>query len=183
MIIYIHGFGGSGKGVKATLFRKYFKKQNIEYIAPSLSYSPELAIETLQELIISYKSVSLIGSSLGGYYATYLSQMSEVKRVVLINPSINPVVTLDKYRGLAINFYDQSHFEWNLNHIDSLKKFKVKELNIGKFLLLLQKGDEILNYKEAYNKFTGAKIIVEDGGNHGFKGIERHFEKIKGFLI
>ena len=71
MIIYIHGFGGSGEGSKAKAFRNYFASIKEPFIAPSLSYVPELAIRTLEELIDAYPGeVSLIGSSLGGYYAT-----------------------------------------------------------------------------------------------------------------
>ena len=70
MIIYIHGFGGSGQGSKAKLLCEYFKSIEEDFIAPSLSYVPELAISTLQELIESYHGeVYLIGSSLGGFYA------------------------------------------------------------------------------------------------------------------
>ena len=71
MIIYIHGFGGSGEGSKAQAFRKYFNTIGETFIAPSLSYVPELAIKNLEELINSYKGeVYLIGSSLGGYRTT-----------------------------------------------------------------------------------------------------------------
>ncbi|NPA28408.1 MAG: esterase, partial [Epsilonproteobacteria bacterium] len=64
MIIYIHGFGGSGEGVKASLFREYFKKRNKRFIAPTLSYTPKLAILTLKELIESFnEDIYLIGSS------------------------------------------------------------------------------------------------------------------------
>ena len=83
MIIYIHGFGSSGEASKAKLFRKYFKSIGENFISPSLSYVPTLAIKTLEELIESYhEDVYLIGSSLGGYYSTYLSQKKEVKKVV-----------------------------------------------------------------------------------------------------
>jgi len=96
MIIYIHGFGGSGEGSKAKAFRKYFNSIGETFIAPSLSYVPELAIKTLEELIESYHGdVCLIGSSLGGYYTMYLAQKYNLK-AVLINPSISPVQTLQR---------------------------------------------------------------------------------------
>lgn len=61
----------------------------IDFIAPSLSYVPELTIKTLEELIESYRK--------------------EVKRVVLINPSVNPSETLKRAIGNAPNFYDNSY--------------------------------------------------------------------------
>jgi len=157
-----------------------------DFIAPSLSYVPELAIKTLEELIESYKKeVFLIGSSLGGYYATYLSSKKEVKRVVLINPSVNPSETLKRAIGNAPNFYDESFFNWNMKHIEMLEQYKVEDVKDrykDSFMLLVQKGDELLDYKESVNKYEGCKQIIEDGGSHGFDGIERHFETVREFF-
>jgi len=184
MIIYIHGFGGSGQGSKAKLFREYFKSIEENFIAPSLSYVPELAIATLQELIESYRGeVYLIGSSLGGFYATYLSQMKEVKKVVLLNPAVYPYKTLTRALGEAPNFYDGSFYSWKQEHIEMLKNYKTDEdLALAKFMLMVQKGDELLDYKEALQKYKGAKQIVQEGGNHGFEGIESHVETIREFF-
>ncbi len=105
MLIYIHGFGGSGRGVKATLFKKVFKEEPC--IAPLLSYVPDLAVQTLSELIETFlargESVSLIGSSLGGYYALYLGECYGLK-TVLLNPSLYPYKTLAAYVGEGLNF-------------------------------------------------------------------------------
>ena len=184
MIIYIHGFGGSGEGSKARAFRKYFESIGETFIAPSLSYVPELAIRTLEELINSYKGeVCLIGSSLGGYYATYLAKKIYVKKAVLINPSVYPAKTLQRAIGNAPNFYDGSHYGWSETHIGMLGKY---EKNIDdykyKFMVLLQKGDELLDYREALEKYDGCEMIVEEGGSHGFDGIERYFETIREFF-
>lgn len=184
MIIYIHGFGGSGEGSKAKAFRKYFESIGETFIAPSLSYVPELAIKTLEELINSYKGeVYLIGSSLGGYYTTCLAKKMYVKKAVLINPSVYPAKTLQRAIGNAPNFYDGSHYSWSETHIGMLGKY---EKNIDdckhKFMVLLQKGDELLDYREAAEKYDGCEMIVEEGGSHGFDGIERHFETIREFF-
>ena len=182
MIIYIHGFGGSGEGSKAKAFREYFKEKSEGFIAPSLSYVPELAIKTLEELIESYdEEVSLIGSSLGGFYTTYLSQKYKIK-AVLLNPSIFPYKTLENYMGDAPNFYDNSSFTCNENHIKMLENYIQKDIDNSKFMLLVQKGDELLNPQEALDKFKDATVIAEEGGNHGFEGIENHFDTIREFL-
>ena len=188
MIIYIHGFGGSGEGSKAKAFREYFHSIGEDFIAPSLSYVPELAIRTLEELIRSYHGeVYLTGSSLGGYYATYLSQMQEVKKVVLINPATKPYETLKRALGEAPNFYDNSYFQWNDKHIEMLKAYQTDGLHIDikgskNFLVMLQKGDELLDYKEAVEKYDGCQVLVEEGGSHSFDGIEQHFEAIRAFF-
>ena len=183
MIIYIHGFGSSGEGIKAKLFREYFKEKGIRFIAPSLSYIPELAIKTLEELIESYdkEDVQLMGSSLGGFYSIYLANKYNLK-AVLINPSIYPYKTLPKVLGNAPSFHDESSFTWMQFHIDSLKDYEVTSPQDKNFMLLTQKGDETLNFEEAVKKLPDAYRIIEEGGSHGFDGIERHFENVEMFF-
>ena len=166
MVIYIHGFSGSGEGVKARAFREYFKSEGDTFIAPSLSYIPDLAI---------------IGSSLGGYYTIYLANKYNLK-AVLINPSIHPYITLKKVLGDAPSFYDESSFTWMESHIKMLKKYETKVQSQTNFMLLVQKGDEILEYKEALDKLPDANIVLEDGGSHSFDGIAKHFYRIRSFF-
>lgn len=182
MIIYIHGFSGSGEGSKARAFRKYFKNKGDSFIAPSLSYIPDLAIKTLEELINSYNGdVELIGSSLGGFYTLYLADKYKLK-AVLINPSIYPFITLNKLLGNAPSFYDDSSFTWMESHLEMLKKYEIREQSQSDLMLLVQKGDEVLNYKEAVDKLSDAKIIAEEDGSHGFEGIDRHFAEVRMFF-
>ena len=180
MIIYIHGFGSSGEGHKAKQFREYFKEDG--FIAPSLSYIPDLAIKTLEELIESYKGdVSLVGSSLGGFYSLYLSHKYNLK-AVLINPSIQPFVSLKKVLGNTPSFHDTSTFTWTQEHIDLLKDYEVKNIKQDKLMLLLQKGDETLDYNDAIEKLPDSKIILEEGGSHSFDEVQRHFVAIREFF-
>jgi len=183
MTIYIHGFGSSGQGGKASLFREYYASINKPFIAPSLSYIPSLAISTLEELITSYQNVKLIGSSLGGYYAIYLAQKYQLK-ATLINPAIASASTLQKAidkQGRAKNYYDDSSFTWQESYIEMLKTLEVKTPTQENIFLFLQKGDDVLDYKEALNKFPKAKTILEENGTHSFERIERFFEEIRRF--
>ena len=181
MLIYVHGFASSGEGAKAKLFRECFKSRGEKFVAPSLSYIPELAVKTLEELIESYdEDVKLIGSSLGGFYALYLSQKYNLK-AILINPSIYPYETLKGSLGEMTNYYDGSAFSWKRHHFEALRNYEVDAINQKNIMLLVQKGDETLDYKEALEKLPNAKVALEEGGNHSFEGIERHFEAIKNF--
>jgi len=186
MIIYIHGFGSSGKGGKALQFREYFKSQNIPCIAPSLSYVPQLAIDTLEQLIESCdEEVMLIGSSLGGFYSIYLAEKYGLK-AVLINPAVDSSKTLKRVLAFGDrqkNYYDDTHFDWTNEHVDMLLRYRVNEVKNGDYFLLLQTGDEVLDYKEALLKLPNAKTVVEEGGTHPFEGIERHFESVREFLL
>ena len=181
MIIYIHGFGSHGYGGKASALREYYASQDEEFIAPSLSYVPELALQTLEELMRVCSDVKLIGSSLGGYYTLYLAEKYGVK-AILINPSIYPFVTLERLLGDTPNYYDESRFEWRESHIDMLQLYKTEIKDPSKYMLMAQKDDEVLDFQEAVDKLAGATMIVEEGGDHGFVGIERHFEVMKEFL-
>ena len=185
MIIYIHGFGSSGQGGKAVGFREYFKSIEKPFIAPSLSYVPELAMSTLEELVTSYDDVTLVGSSLGGYYAIYLAEKYALK-CVLINPAVASSRTLKRaiaLSGTAKNYYDDSQFTWNESYIEMLKGYHVTEVKHGKYMLLLQKGDDVLDYREVIEKIPHATTILEEGGSHPFDNIERHFKTIETFLL
>ncbi|WP_200762331.1 YqiA/YcfP family alpha/beta fold hydrolase [Nitrosophilus alvini] len=182
MIIYIHGFGGSGEGNKARIARNYFKER---ILTPSLSYVPDLAISTLEDIIkkfLKYEDIYLIGSSLGGYYSIYLAETYNLK-TVLINPSVKPYETLSKWTGFAQNFYDNSRFEWNEKHIEMLKKYDVKYINDqSRYMLMLQKGDELLDFRVALRKLPEADLILEEGGSHQFEGFENHLSTIERFF-
>ena len=181
MILYIHGYGGHGLGLKSSQLREYCKMRGVAFLAPSLSYIPDLAIQTLQEIIENLSGdVTLVGSSLGGFYAIYLASKYKLK-AVLINPSIFPYETLLLAKGNFPHYYDGSKFEWNDKHIESLRRYEVKNVNDENFMLLLQKGDETLDYSKAAKKFSNAKLFIEEGGSHSFEGFERHFEKIVNF--
>ena len=184
MIILIHGFGSSGQGGKAKLFRKYFKAKGIPFIAPSLSYVPKLAISTLEELVESYDEVSLIGSSLGGYYAIYLAEKYGLK-AVLINPAVQSSKSLKQaaiIQGEATNYYDDSKYEWRESHVEMLKLYDTKKVDNGKYLLFLQTEDNVLDYRDAVAKLPNATTVIEEGGTHPFEGIERHFDRIDRFF-
>jgi predicted esterase YcpF (UPF0227 family) len=189
MILYIHGFGGSGLGVKANLFREHFKNKDVNFLAPSLSYTPDLAVSTLEEIIqncLKYEDVKLIGSSLGGFYATYLSNKFNLK-AILINPSLKPTKTLLELiqnEKRALNYFDLSYFEFNQNHLNMLKKYQVpkENLKLENFFIMLQKDDEVIDYKVAKEIFDGAKLLITQGGGHSFINIEKYLKDIDNFF-
>lgn len=185
MIIYIHGFASTGYGSKAQKFLEYFEE---DIITPSLPTIPNLAINTLEQLIEAFMNkgevVSLIGSSLGGFYSIYLSNKYNIK-AVLINPAVNPWNTLDRYEDVEFvsNYYDNSRFEFNHSHIMSLQNYDVSTLNNPKHIMtLLQTEDEVLDYNEAAQKLEETILEIEEGGNHSFEGIERYFRKVDTFF-
>jgi predicted esterase YcpF (UPF0227 family) len=138
-------------------------------------------MQTLEELIVNCDDVQLIGSSLGGYYAMYLADKYRLKSI-LINPSIYPYLTLQRAIPKAQNYYDGSFCTWHEEYLEMLKKYSVSKCKQNNLMLMLQKADDVLDYKEALAKLPDAMCILEDGGSHSFDGIERYFEKIEVFL-
>ncbi len=185
MIIYIHGFASSAFSSKAEKFKEYFEDEIITISLPTI---PNLAIDTLEQIIEAFlqrdEDVHLIGSSLGGFYSIYLATKYDLK-AVLINPAVNPESTLDRYEGVEfiINYYDNSRFEFNKNHLNSLKKYKVENiLNPENFMTFLQEEDEVLDFNDAATLLEESELIIEEGGSHSFDGIERYFRKISKFF-
>jgi len=182
MVLYIHGFASSGLGTKAQLFKQHYQNKGVKCLAPSLSFIPDLAMQTLEEIIQNCDEVTLIGSSLGGYYALYLAHKYNLK-AVLINPSISPQKTLKRMLGEVECFYSAGgRFCWEEQHLQMLQKFHISTPKKELFFLLAQKGDETLDFSEAVSYLEGAKMVVEEGGNHSFEKIERYFADIDQFL-
>ena len=181
MILYIHGFASSGLGAKARIVREYFKERAF---APSLPYIPELAVDTLRQIVertLVHEPVHLIGSSLGGFYATVLAEAYGLK-AVLVNPSTQPWVTLGNHTGMVTHFHDLSHFEWTPQHVATLRSLDPETIHPERYLLMLQTGDDLLDYRIALKRYEGAKTILEEGGSHAFEGFERDLENIEDFF-
>ena len=179
-ILYIHGFGSSSFGKKSEIVKEYFGKENV--IAPSLSYIPNLAVDTLEQLITVFPDIrGVIGSSLGGYYGIYLTNKFKIKSV-LINPTIKPYEVLQQAIPQGISYFDNSRYDFKQEYLDYLKNIEVLQPDISQSLVLLQKGDEVLDYREALTVFQNGNLILEEGGNHSFENFETKLDKIKGFL-
>ena len=177
MLLYIHGFRTTPNSEKSRLFKEYFK-DNV--IIPDFSPKPLKAVDKLQQIIKQKEIKGLIASSLGGYYATYLSERYNLK-AVLINPSTRPFETLEKHLGV-ITRQDGTTFEWKGEYLKELKSLYIQTLNPKNYLVFLQKGDKVLDYRVALKRFDGAKIVMEEGGSHSFDNLERYLNLIENFL-
>lgn len=136
----------------------------------------------MEEIIISFDcKVNLIGSSLGGYYAIYLSYKYDLK-AVLLNPAVSPVKTVKKILNENPNYYEGYNFILKNEHIDMLKKFKTINKDPKNLLTLLQTGDELLDFNEAKEHLKDSNLIIHQGGSHFFDELESYFETIDDFF-
>lgn len=179
MILYIHGFRTTSHSHKATLIKNHYQEH---VIASAHSFVPDEAIKNLEENIHTYNITGIIASSIGGYYATYLSQKYNIK-TVLINPSIQPYESTRRYLG-ENRRQDGMIFSWEEKHLKMLESYKIeqKNLNLKNFFLFLQTGDEVLDYRMAHEFYKGSKLVLEEGGNHRFDKFERYFNEVSAFL-
>jgi uncharacterized protein len=185
-LLYLHGFNSSPQSDKAQLVLSYLQERGCEdlLLCPQIPVAPEEArifLEQLVEHTLIDHQLSFVGSSLGGYYATYLAEKYS-GTAVLINPSVKPFETLKAYLGENKFYFEDGCWEFDETHIQQLKYINVKTItDAERYLVLLQTGDETLDYREAELKFKNSHCIVEQGGDHAFTDLERHIPSIMQF--
>lgn len=178
-LLYIHGFASSGHSHKAQLLRRHFE----EVFAPSLSPIPQLAMETLQEFIDAMAQPPLLlGSSLGGFYALYLSQRLSLP-AILINPVVKLTAETEQLKGMHHHYFDNSRFEFTAAHLESLRQYRCPAPRSERLLLMLQMGDEVLDHQQTLQQLPGAQQLIEPGGDHSFRGFENHMSTISRFAL
>ena len=185
MIVYLHGFNSSPASGKARQLGEHMAHigRQADYYCPALANSPRAAIAQVEaELARRHpESVTLIGSSLGGFYATHLAERHGWK-AVLVNPAVHAHTLLRAALGLQTNWHSGEKWELTKAHLAELAALDVPAISQPeRYLLLAQTGDEVLEYRDAVAYYTGATQIIEDGGDHGFVGFERHFQTILDF--
>lgn len=177
-MLYLHGFGSCGEGNKSAELKKHFGAENV--FSPDLPYAPLDAITYIDSLLKLENIEILVGSSLGGFYATYFAEKYAMK-AVLLNPSTQPWDTLSSYVGWQKRFCDEEVFEFKPAYIAQLKTLEV-EIKHGTYLVLLQSEDEVLDYSKAQSLYNTHKVIVEYGGNHRFENLDEYMSMIEKFI-
>ena len=151
---------------------------------PNIENNIADAAQQINNLIKDFSPSALIGSSLGGFYATYFSKKYNLK-CVGINPAVIPPAEMSEYLGENKNYSTGEKFIIDQAQLDLLEKMGRETQTIKhpkNFMILLQSNDEMLDYKVAANFYQGAIIDVTFGGNHSFENFEAYFKKIKIFL-
>ena len=184
-ILYAHGFKSSSRSRKVTQLRGYIQARDIaaNLIAPDLSFEPATALAQLMRACksIAPDDLTIIGSSLGGFYAVVLAEKLG-RRAVLLNPSITPFETLRQYLGEQSNIYTGEKFEFNSTHIAQLEAMFVPRITRpSRYLLIVETGDEVLDYSAAVEYYQGAAQLVIPGGDHELKSFPQHIESVLQF--
>jgi uncharacterized protein len=172
-IVYAHGFISSSHSRKALTLKRHIEENRIavEYICPDLNFDPEIAMMQLDARCRDFPvdDLTVIGSSLGGFYALVLAERFGC-RAVLLNPSIRPYETLARHLGPQVNLYTKEKFTFTQKHIDVLHAMAVEQpTQRERYLLIAETGDEVLDYRVAEKFYAGAKQIIVPSGDHELK--------------
>ena len=185
MILYLHGFRSSPLSFKARMIEARLAAlgRSDEYRCPQLSASPREAMALAEEIARSIppEQLTLIGSSLGGFYATWLAEQLGC-RAVLLNPAIDPARDLDKHVGVTTTFHTNDPFEFKREYVDELKALAVSRITRPeRYLLVAATGDEVLDWREMVAHYPGAHHCIIEGSDHGISEFEDYLDRVLAF--
>ncbi|WP_111642774.1 YqiA/YcfP family alpha/beta fold hydrolase [Marinimicrobium alkaliphilum] len=188
-LVYIHGFLSSPGSYKAQATARWLKahRPDIGFFCPHLTPYPrqtQLYLENLVESLQAAGPVVLMGSSLGGYWCTWLAERYDLK-AVLINPSVKPWAFMPEYLEVDLKgYHTDDSYRLHAHHVDEIKAVYVDALTRkDNYWLLAQTGDETLDYREAVARYQGCKQTIEEGGDHSFQNFDRHLPELIAFLV
>lgn len=194
LLIYLHGLNSSSQSTKAqqTIHYVHRNKLDIDLWVPDLPCHPEETRKLLSDRIsreYGIRPVYIIGSSLGGYLGTWLMQRliflypEITTRLVLINPAVQPYKLFQEYLGKQTNFYTGEEWELTMEHVETLRSLETFWLDkASDILLMVQEGDETLDYRRAVEKYADCQIIIQESGNHSFEHYDDMLPVVFDFL-
>ncbi|MCY7369638.1 MAG: alpha/beta fold hydrolase [Polaromonas sp.] len=190
-LLYLHGFRSSPLSTKAqkmaVLMRDHYPQ--VQWWCPQLPPSPDAAMQLLCDGIEAwqrepgYGSMAVIGSSLGGFYATALAELLNCK-AVLLNPAVEPARDLGRHIGEQTSWQNPAgRFFFEPAFVDELRALHAGPLKAPEnYLAILAKGDEVLDWREMQARYAGAKLRLLEGGDHALSDFDEHLPAILDFL-
>jgi predicted esterase YcpF (UPF0227 family) len=181
-IVYLHGFVSSPRSRKATMLGDYLANcvSGIDYAVPELHHRPARAIEQAAAACAGRDpgGLTLVGSSLGGFYATVIAERIGC-RAALLNPAVHPHRHFGRYLGRQRNLYTGEEFDLTVEHVAELMAMDPPAITRpGRYWLFVETGDEVLDYREAVAYYAGACQTVERGGDHALSSFPEHVPDI-----
>lgn len=171
-LLYIHGLNSAPSSHKARQLSTAMAQAGLSdrLQVPALHHHPRQAMAQLEAAIVTLGKPLLVGSSLGGYYATHLAHRHGLS-AVLINPVVNPHRLFDGRLGTQRNLYTQEEWQLTHDHVHALAELEVPPPNAGERIRVwLQTGDETLDYRFAQAFYGGCAVEVRQGGDHSYQG-------------
>jgi predicted esterase YcpF (UPF0227 family) len=181
-LIYLHGFNSSPQSHKAQVLGRFLEDAGLRarFRCPALSPRASQAARSIEALIEDPSADCLVGSSLGGFYASVLAERLGM-RAVLINPAIDPHIGLRAYLGEQRNLYTGERYELTEAHLEEWAALNPRTITPDRYLLLLETGDEVLDYRAAMQRYAGARQVIVEGGDHTLQSFPEHLQRIVDF--
>ena len=183
-LLYLHGFRSSPRSYKARVVQARMEALGRagDLILPQLPASPKAAMDLVLTLVERHAgNLAIVGSSLGGFYATWLAERFGC-RAALVNPAIDPLKDLDKHVGVTTQWHSDEPFEFKREYIAELADLKVARItDPQRYYLLAATGDEVLDYRDMVAHYTGAHQHVIQGGDHAVSDFEQYVDEVLAF--
>ena len=185
MILYLHGFRSSPQSFKARLIAQRLQTvgRAADYQCPQLPASPQEAIALASRIAAQCDpdQLTLIGSSLGGYYATWLAERLGC-RAVLLNPAVKPLRDLEQYVGVSTAYHSDQPFEFKHEYVEELTRFSVARITRPeRYFLIAATGDEVLDWREMVAHYPAARQRVIAGSDHGLSDFSEYLDEVLDF--
>jgi predicted esterase YcpF (UPF0227 family) len=185
-LLYLHGFRSSPQSMKARMTAAWVRQHrpDIEWWCPQLPPSPAEAVSMLWERLAAWPAghSSVIGSSLGGFYATVVAERLGF-RAVLLNPAVDPARDLTNHIGETTAWHSDERFFFRAEFIDELRALMPAVLTrLDRYFAIIAKGDEVLSWVEMSARYQGCKVELLEGGDHALSDFEAHLPGVTGFL-
>ena len=187
-LLYLHGFRSSPQSAKARAVAQRVQQQHpgVIWWCPQLPPSPREAMALVAKGTAGWPqaSMAVVGSSLGGFYATWVAAHTGC-RAVLLNPAVNPARDLQKYIGEQTSWHDpQDRFFFRPEFIPELQALECPgQPAPAQVLAIIAKGDEVLDWREMQQRYPGSRIRLLEGGDHALSDFDTaHIDTVFDFL-
>lgn len=186
-LLYLHGFRSSPQSMKARTMARHMAAHcpAVRWWCPQLPPSPRHASALIMQGIKDWphELMAVVGSSLGGFYATWVAEQTGCK-AVLLNPAVSPARDLAHYVGEQTSWHDpQQRIFFKPEFVDELRSLQCQGLRQpANYLAVIAKGDEVLDWREMRERYAGADLKLLEGGDHALSDFDVHLPEILRFL-
>jgi len=187
-LLYLHGFRSSPRSAKAQRMAAWVGEQRpqLRWACPQLPPSPAAAMREVMALIQAWprERMAVMGSSLGGFYATQVAQATGC-RAVLLNPAVDPARDLARYIGEHSCWQNPDEkFFFRAEFVDELRAQTLGKLaHPERLLAVIAKGDEVLDWREMQARYAGCRIKLLEGSDHGLSDFDDYLHELTEFLL
>jgi predicted esterase YcpF (UPF0227 family) len=186
-LLYLHGFRSSPRSFKAQRMERAVRERHpgVTWWCPQLPPSPRAAMQMVRDGMADWPRyrTAVVGSSLGGFYATWVAEETGC-RAVLLNPAVDPARDLARHIGEQTAWHDPAeHFYFAPGYVDELRALERGPVRQPeRYFAVIAKGDEVLDWREMTGRYPGIRVKLLEGGDHALSDFDRHLEEVLAFL-